>query len=137
MDGGPTERETQILKVLWDGGEMPVRAVHEALAGVSGLHFDTVQTQLRIMDEKKLVAHRREGRSFLYRALCSREDLAGRFLHRVFDGAVGDLVLSMSRAESMTADELRELEKLVAAARRKATKAAGKPTQRTPKGGDR
>ena len=133
MDNAPTLRETEILKVLWTLGEAPVRDVHAALEETSGLHFNTVQTQLRIMDEKGLVAHRREGRTFLYRPLFSREDMAGQFLHKVFDGAVGDLVLSMAKAERMSAEELRELEKLVAASRRKAAKQSG-TDKRTPKG---
>ena len=132
MDAAPTERETQILKALWDLGEAPVREVHAALSA-EGLHFNTVQTQLRIMDEKGLVAHRREGRTFVYRPLCSREDLSRRFLHKVFDGAVGDLVLSMVAAERLSPDEIKELERLVAKSRREAGRAAkAKSPKRTP-----
>jgi len=69
----PTQRELEILKVLWELEEASVREVHETLSPDSQLHFNTVQTQLRIMDDKGLVTHRREGRSFVYRALCSRE----------------------------------------------------------------
>ncbi len=72
MDTAPTEREMEILKVLWEIEEGSVREVHERLQKQSGLHFNTIQTQLRIMDEKELVAHRRQWRTFLYRPLCTR-----------------------------------------------------------------
>ena len=109
----------EILKSLWELGEGSVRDVHERLAPVSGLHFNTIQTQLRIMDTKGLVSHRREGRTFIYSANCTREDVASRFLHKVFDGALDQLVLSMLNLEKVDAQELKELEKLIAEKRKK------------------
>lgn len=117
MDTNPTERETEILKVLWELEEGSVRHVHERLEEISGLHFNTVQTQLRIMDEKGLVAHRRDGRTFLYRPLCTREQVSSQFLHRVYDGAVNELVLNMLHSEKLSEHELLSLESLIAEAR--------------------
>ena len=114
----PTQRELEILKVLWELKEASVREVHETLSPDSQLHFNTVQTQLRIMDEKGLVTHRREGRSFVYRALCSREHLSSRFLHKLYDGSVDQLMLNMLSSESLSDKELKELESLIADARK-------------------
>ncbi len=119
MDPAPTDREMEILKALWELGEGSVRDVHEWLAPVSGLHFNTIQTQLRIMDTKGLVSHRHEGRTFIYSAKCTREDVSSRFLHKVFDGALDQLVLSMLNLEKVDAQELKELEKLIAEKRKK------------------
>lgn len=119
MDTAPTERETDILKVLWEIEEGSVRDVHQRLAQKSGLHFNTIQTQLRIMDDKGLVTHRREGRTFLYRPLCTREQVSSRFLHKVYDGAFNELVLNMLSSEKLSDKELRELEGLIAEARQK------------------
>ena len=119
MNPAPTDREIEILKALWDLEEGSVRDVHEQLAPVSGLHFNTIQTQLRIMDTKGLVSHRREGRTFIYSAQCTREDVSSRFLHKVFDGALDQLVLSMLSVEKVDAQELKELEKLIAQKRKK------------------
>jgi predicted transcriptional regulator len=117
MDTNPTERETEILKVLWELDEASVRQVHECLEKISGLHFNTVQTQLRIMDEKGLVAHRRDGRTFLYRPLCTREQVSSQFLHRVYDGAVNELVLNMLQSQKLSERDLLDLESLIAEAR--------------------
>lgn len=119
MDTAPTEREMDILKVLWEIKEGSVRDVHARLEKQSGLHFNTIQTQLRIMDEKQLVAHRREGRTFLYRPLCSREQVSSRFLHKVYDGAVNELVLNMLSSEKLSAKDLLELETIITQARQK------------------
>lgn len=119
MDSAPTEREMEILKVLWSIEEGAVRDVHERLEPESGLHFNTIQTQLRIMDDKGLVTHRREGRSFLYRPLRTREEVSSRFLHKVYDGAVNELVLNMLSSEKLSDKELGELESLITEARQK------------------
>lgn len=119
MDTAPTEREMDILKVLWEIKEGSVRDVHARLEKQSGLHFNTIQTQLRIMDEKQLVSHRREGRTFLYRPLCSREQVSSRFLHKVYDGAVNELVLNMLSSEKLSAKDLLELETIITQARQK------------------
>ena len=104
--------------MLWDIKEGSVREIHERLSSESGLHFNTIQTQLRIMDDKGLVAHRREGRAFLYRPICTREQLSSRFLHKVYDGAVDQLVLNMLSSEKLSDKELRELESLISEARK-------------------
>ena len=114
MDPAPTDREVEILKVLWDIGEGSVREVHERLTAETGLHFNTIQTQLRIMDDKGLVAHRQVGRTFLYKPRCTREQVSSRFLHKVFDGALDQLVMSMLSAERVDAGELKELAQIIA-----------------------
>jgi BlaI family transcriptional regulator, penicillinase repressor len=115
----PTDRELEILKVLWDIGEGSVRAVHEQMAAAGGPHFNTVQTQLRIMDRKGLVAHRRDGRTLIYRPLYSREHESSRFLKQVFNGSLDQLVLSMLSAERVKPETLDELEELIKDARKK------------------
>lgn len=119
MEFAPTERELEILKVLWELKEGSVREVHLQLVDQTGLHFNTIQTQLRIMDEKGLVAHRRDGRTMLYRPICTRAHVSSRFLHKVYDGAVNELVLNMLSSEKLSAKELSELEAIVAEARKK------------------
>lgn len=122
----PTGRELEILKVLWEIGPSNVRAVYRCLlerqpAG-KDLAYNTVQTLLRIMDDKGLVAHELDGRAFVYSARFSRDQSAARFLDRVFDGAASQLVASLLQAERITPDELKRLEALVNAAKKRSTR---------------
>ncbi len=73
----PTGRELEILKVLWEHGPSSVCAIHLALVDASGedLAYNTVQTFLRLMESKHLVTHTAEGRSFIYTAEFSREEM--------------------------------------------------------------
>jgi BlaI family penicillinase repressor len=114
----PSERELEILKVLWELGAGSVREVHERMCPGGELAFNTIQTMLRIMEEKGLVEHRSEGRIFIYVPKHSREHVSSRFLNKVFDGALDQLVVSMLRAKDVSADELKDLQKLIAKARR-------------------
>ncbi len=114
----PSERELDILKVLWELGESKVRDVHEALCRENECAFTTVQTLLRIMADKRLVKQRVKGRALLYSPVHTREQVSSRFLRRVFDGALDRLVLNMLTAEDVSVDEMRSLEQLIAKARR-------------------
>jgi predicted transcriptional regulator len=116
----PTPRELEILKVLWLLGPSGVTAVHKALRPADGreLAANTVQTLLRIMETKGLVAHTERGRTFIYRPLFSREESAARFLDRVFDGAASQLVSCLLRAERIPPAELEQMRQLINQARR-------------------
>ena len=118
-DPTPSERELDLLKVLWELGSGSVRQVHERLCPSGELAFNTVQTLLRIMEDKGLVGHRAAGRTFIYFPRYSRERVAARFLNKVFDGALDQFVLSILRSgDAASPDELKELERLIARARR-------------------
>ena len=118
----PSGREIEILKLLWELGSASVREVHERMCQENDLAFNTVQTLLRIMDEKGLVTHAARGRTFVYSPAYSREQEAGRFLDTVFDGAMDQCVASLLRSRKLSADELAQVEALIADAKRKAKK---------------
>jgi BlaI family penicillinase repressor len=114
----PSERELDVLKALWELGPASVRDVHEHLRRSLGLAFNTVQTLLRNMEDKGLVQHRADGRTFIYFPKHSRERVASRFLNKVFDGALDQFVLSILRDRDADPKEIKELERLIAKARR-------------------
>lgn len=126
----PTERELEILKVLWDRGEATVRDVYEELRQRLPIVQNTVQAFLRTMEDKGLVTHRLEGRTFIYQPTYEREQttqrLAEQLLTRAFDGAMDQLVQSVLSLRQPTKDELARLEQLLAEA--KANK--GKPSRK-------
>ena len=115
----PTARELEILKILWEIGPSSVRAVHRRLTERNpDLAYNTTQTFLRIMEDKELVSHTVEGRTFIYTPRYSRDDNTVRFLDRVFDGAASQLVSSLLRSERLSRDELDKMHAMIAAARK-------------------
>src|SRR5207244_11904137 len=115
----PTPRELEILKVLWEHGPSSVRHVHRHLLQFEDLAYNTVQTLLRILEDKGLVQHHVEGRTFVYTPHYSRDESAVRFLDRVFDGAADQLVLSLLRSERVAPEELERMQAMIEQARRR------------------
>lgn len=113
----PTERELEILKILWDMRQATVRRVYDYMRQREDIAQNTVQTFLRMMEEKGLVAHKMRGRAFVYRPLYSRGKVLSRFLNRIFDGAVDQLVLNAVEVAGLSIEEIEDLEKKLRAAR--------------------
>ncbi len=115
----PSGRELEILKILWDAGPASVREVHERMCPDGELAYNTVQTLLRIMDEKGLVTHQERGRTFVYKPKHTREREMSRLLDKVFDGALDQFVTSLLKSTNISSSELRRIERIIAGARRK------------------
>lgn len=114
-----------ILRTLWDRGQAAVTDVHETLRD-RGLALTTIATMLRKMEEKGLVAHRENGRQFLYRAEVDpalvQKNLVGDLVTRLFDGDPLALVNHLLRAGEIELSELDDLRRQVSAAELKAKK---------------
>src|SRR5437867_3726892 len=87
--------QLQIMKVLWERSEATVADIHQALSA-RDLAYTTIATMLRKMEERGLVTHRLEGRSFVYRAAVEAGEvstgMAGDLLDRLFSGSLADMV---------------------------------------------
>ena len=117
----PTDRELEILKILWQRGEATVREVYYEISRELPIVQNTAQAFLRTMEEKGLVKHRVEGRSFIYRPTVERDKTAERLvsglLDRVFDGATDQMVQSVLALQKPTPEELAKIEQMIAEAR--------------------
>jgi predicted transcriptional regulator len=116
----PTGRELDILKVLWELGSGSVRQIRERMCPNDELAFTTVQTLVRIMDDKGLVSHKRQDKkTFIYTPRYSRERATSRFVQQVFDGAMDQVIVSMLSTSDASPEELKQLERIIAQNRRR------------------
>jgi predicted transcriptional regulator len=128
----PTDRELEALKVLWDRGEGTVRDLADAMnagakqAGADELAYTTVLSLLQVMEQKRLVGHRREGKAYVYVPRAERQStsrrLASSFLDKVFDGAVDEYLVHALESKRLSSSELDQLEAMLAAARERSEK---------------
>ena len=86
-------RQRAIMEALWTHGEATVAEVQQRLRVDPPLAYTTVATMLARMEQKGLVAHRVEGRTFYYRAAVT-EDEVGR-------SVFGELLERVSRGEEV------------------------------------
>lgn len=111
-----------IVRVLWDRGEASVAEVHDALRD-RRLALTTIATMLRKLEEKGAVAHREQGRQFVYRARVAAEEvqshLVGELVDRLFDGKPLDLVSHLLQEGEIGLDDLESLREQIEAERQK------------------
>lgn len=109
--------QLQIMQVLWQTGEATAREITDALSQAEPVRHSTVQTILRKLEAKGAVAHRREGRTFIFRPLYERsavtESATRDLLNRVFQGSIYGLVSHLLKHEEISRDELQRLRQLI------------------------
>jgi BlaI family transcriptional regulator, penicillinase repressor len=115
----------RIMRVLWEAGApMSARDLTDALNAARdpaepACAHSTVQTLLRQLEDRDVVGHTAEGRTFLFFAKIEQENsLVGTvrdFVGRVFSGRPSSLVMNLLKDEDLSAEELAEIRRLVEA----------------------
>jgi BlaI family penicillinase repressor len=110
-----TERELDVMAVLWQRGSGTVAEVRDALD--DDFAYNTVLTVLRTLEDKGHVEHVVEGKAHRYIPVVT-QDAAGesalaRVLHKLFDGS-HELLLTQLVSEKKLGDkDLLRLRKLL------------------------
>ncbi len=112
-----TDRELDVMSVLWDRESATVSEVRERLA--DDLAYTTVLTVLRTLEHKGYVRHTGQGRAHRYHPLVKRE-AAGRsalrrLVDKVFDGSRELLMTQLVSDKNVGDEELRRLRRLLEA----------------------
>src|SRR5450755_302421 len=113
-----TEVEQQLMEIVWAKGRATVADVVEGLPKSRSLAFNTVQTTLRILEDKGYLRHGTAGRAFVYEAVVAREQASGtalrHLLGRFFDDSPELLAQRLLQTERLSRAELGRIEALVA-----------------------
>lgn len=114
-----TPAELRVMKALWDLGKASVAEVRAELQQRGNdLAYTTVMTLLGRLAAKHAVLVDKAREPFVYRAAHRRESVLRErlreFVRDVFDGQADSLVLRLVEDESLTREELREIERKIA-----------------------
>lgn len=117
--------ETAVMNYLWAGGEGEAKAVHTALGKRRGITLNTIQSTLKRLFEKSLLARAKVSHAHVYRPRVSREefhrDLLGELVGGLMKGQAEAVVSAfVDLTERAGPDHLERLEALVAERRRRA-----------------
>lgn len=111
-----TDRELDIMAVLWEHGPSTVAEVRERLA--DDLAYNTVLTMLRILEEKGHVGHEEEGRAFRFHPLVKRDEAGAsavrRLVRRLFAGSPSLLLTELVQGPSVSEKELEQMRAVLA-----------------------
>lgn len=112
----PTEAELEILNVLWQKGPSTVRQVHEILQGDRETTMTTTLKLLQMMTEKGITT-RSDTRPHLYAAAVREEKtqagLMFNLVRKAFRGSVGRLVMRAVEEGDLSAEEVRQIRKVM------------------------
>lgn len=116
-----SDREAELMDVLWERGASTVAEVRAELA--DELAYTTVLTMLRNLEAKGYVRHEIEGRAHRYVAVIARDAARRSALRhlasKLFKGSPHLLLAHMVADGKLTDAEVRSIRKLLAEHRRR------------------
>lgn len=125
---GLTNRELDIMSVLWREGSGTVAEVRERLGDDVG--YTTVLKILQILEEKGAVRHEQEGRAYRYFPLIESVSAGGRALTRIvnkiFHGSAEMLLATLVEDREFSEAEITRMRSILDRAERKETPASGR-----------
>lgn len=111
----PTEKELEILQIIWKKGAVAVKDVHECMGGEQQNGYTTILKLMQIMYEKGLVTRQKSGKLHLYQAVHScentRQQIINKMIDTVFQGSAMQLVMSALGNKKSSKEELSEIKK--------------------------
>ena len=112
-----SRRERQIAEALYRLGEGTVAEVRDEIPDPPG--YDAVRTTMRLLEQKGVLSHRREGQRYVYRPVVEKGEARSGALREMvrtfFDGSAGAAALALvklARGEATDA-ELEGLRRLL------------------------
>ena len=109
----PTEKELEILQIMWRKGPVSVKDVHEAMGGDDQNGYTTILKFMQLMHEKGLVTRQKSGKLHLYKAIASetltRQFMVDKMINTVFQGSAMQLVMSALGNNKSSKEELTEI----------------------------
>ncbi len=118
-----TEPEWQIMNALWDKHPAKARDVVERLPSTVNWAYTTVKTMLDRLVEKKAVGKSKRGNIGLYEPLVSRRQARRTamriMLDQAFDGAFGPMMHFLVEDGKLSADQRKELIKILSGKKQK------------------
>ncbi|MEJ2203495.1 MAG: BlaI/MecI/CopY family transcriptional regulator [Gemmatimonadota bacterium] len=116
-----TERELDIMSVLWSRDSGTVTEVREALPDELG--YTSVLKMLQILEDKGMVRHEAEGRAYRYFPVVGPDEAGAHALARIVDKIFqGSAELALARlvtARPPDTDEIRRMQALLDEAARR------------------
>ena len=110
-----TDREADVMQVLWDHGPSVVADVRRRLP--DKLAYTTVLTILRVLESKGYVGHEEEGRVHRYYAAvqqaAAQKNALSHLTSKLFKGSVELLFTHLVSDKKLTAEQIRRMRKIL------------------------
>lgn len=110
-----TERELDVMSVLWQSGSGTVSEVRESLG--ESVAYTTILKILQILEEKGAVRHEAEGRAYRYFPRVAPEEAGatalGKVLDKIFGGSAELLLARLVADRRIGSEELKRMRQIL------------------------
>jgi BlaI family transcriptional regulator, penicillinase repressor len=124
-----TPLEQLIMEHVWSHPNCTAETCREGVAARKALKDSTIRTILRILEEKGYVTHDVDGRTFVYRAVDTKRNVAVQAVQQLIDrfcgGSVEELLVGLIDNQVLEPKQLQRLAAKIAA-RKETAKEIGK-----------
>ena len=111
--GRPTDKELEILRIVWEKGPISVKDVHEKMGGDDSNGYTTILKLMQIMHEKGHLEREKSGKLHLYQAILSQENtqaqMVDKMIETVFSGSAAELVMSALGSRKSSKGEIKAI----------------------------
>jgi BlaI family penicillinase repressor len=117
-----TQRELDIMSVLWERGEATVTEVRDQVD--PDLAYTSISSMIRMLEMKGYVSHRRgEGKTHVYfpviDAETAGESALGRVLNKIYGGSPIKLLAHLMEQNRLSDKELARMRELLKSSKKK------------------
>jgi BlaI family penicillinase repressor len=116
MDITFTDREADVMQVLWEHGPSVVAQVQANIGAT--LAYTTILTVLRTLEAKGYVGHEEEGRGHRYHALIeqqvARKSALRHLTSKLFKGSAELLMTHLVSDQKLSPEQIRRMRQLLA-----------------------
>ena len=107
-----TQKEEEIMNLFWEKGPMFVKELR-CLYSDQKLHYNTLSTMVRILEEKGFIDHEQFGNTYRYFAALTEEEYRKGALRNVvkkyFNNSYKNVVSLFVEEEKISLEEIQEL----------------------------
>jgi len=112
-----SDAEFEVMKIVWSRSPLTSQEVIDALKDGQDWMPATIKTLINRLLKKGALAYEKVGKNYLYRPALSKEECvraeSSTFLDKVFDGALGPLLLHFAKRSDLSEKELEKLKRIL------------------------
>ena len=108
-----TKAEEEVMQLLWDLKEANVASIIDEMPEPKPA-YNTISTIVRILESKKFVSHRKEGKGYIYFPKVKKEEYSNQSLNKLvnnyFNGSFKNMVSFFVKKNDL---DIKDLEKIL------------------------
>jgi len=111
-----TRKEEELMKFLWKLKKAFIKDIVD-LYDDPKPHYNTVSTQVRILQDKGMIGYTQYGNTYEYFPLISKEEYRRSFMNQVisdyFDNSIQSVVAYFVKEKGLSSEEVEELVQMI------------------------